>query len=84
MSWLFGIKQPQVDVPGTPDDVAGSGGGGVVGGGGGGDRKDEKGGTESLYRFDSRALERAAEAAKRLESSSCFTNCPKCFLYILN
>ena len=65
MSWIFGYRgsqqPPQTpDIPGAPADA----GGGAVGGGGIGNKAME------AYRFDSTALERAAQAAKDLEKSS--------------
>jgi ATPase family AAA domain-containing protein 3A/B len=67
MSWLFGVKSPQVPPPPPPS-------------GSGGDDKNNKNtndqqqqqprNTESQYRFDSAALERAAKAAKDLEKST--------------
>lgn len=76
MSWLFGIKSN----PPPPEDFTfdlgqgaqgGAGGAGAAGGGGGGGKEPPKDpqGTESRYRFDSAALERAAEAARNLEKS---------------
>ncbi|CAL8110523.1 unnamed protein product [Orchesella dallaii] len=70
MSWLFGIKSN----PPAPDlsfgDLSPPPQGGAAGGGGGKEPpKDGKVGKESTYRFDSAALERAAEAAKNLERS---------------
>ncbi|KAI1301422.1 ATPase family AAA domain-containing protein 3-A [Halotydeus destructor] len=63
MSWLFGMggkgQQPELP-PGFP---------GAVLGGAGGDGKDDKGAVSSNYHFDSTGLERAAKAAKELESS---------------
>lgn len=76
MSWLFGLKTPQTAPP-PPSDV---GGGSLGGGGSGGDDKNSNNNnnqqksaqqlaTESMYRFDSAPLERAAKAAKELEKS---------------
>lgn len=66
MSWIFGIKkQPQI--PEAPEN-----GGPPSAGQSSGDQqltKAEKRAMEA-YRFDSSALERAAEAAKTLEKSS--------------
>ena len=73
MSWLFGLKSsPQV----PPPPSSSSGGSGDDGGG---DSKkndtnqqqqqQQRMNTESQYRFDSAALERAAKAAKDLEKS---------------
>jgi ATPase family AAA domain-containing protein 3A/B len=72
MSWLFGIKTPQVPPTAPPSggDLGGSGPG--AGGEGGGDNNKNSSNvrnTESQYRFDSAALERAAKAAKDLEKS---------------
>ena len=69
MSWLFGIKNPQMPPP--PPTGSSSGAPGAPSGGGGGDsnRNEPPRNTESQYRFDSAALERAAKAAKDLEKS---------------
>jgi ATPase family AAA domain-containing protein 3A/B len=73
MSWLFGYKSQQPQVPeGMQDPNAATGQPGA--GGPAGDvqlTKAEKKAMEA-YRFDSTALERAAEAAKTLERSSKF------------
>ncbi|XP_069690200.1 ATPase family AAA domain-containing protein 3A homolog [Periplaneta americana] len=63
MSWLFGYRgnQPPSDVPQIPIPPS-------EGGGGGSDDKSTKTAMEA-YRFDSSALERAAQAAKELERS---------------
>lgn len=68
MSWLFGIRK---DTPEPPNFSS------FVPPADGGDGKDGKQGEASkasgkmeAYRFDSSALERAAKAAKDLESSS--------------
>lgn len=78
MSWLFGYNKPQNFTDFVPpqfpvggDDPTGAGGQGAAGGQGGGG---PVGGGPSnnpmdAYRFDSAALERAAKAAKDLESS---------------
>ena len=71
MSWLFGYRKPVSDVPaqgagGTGDNLPPSG-----------NDKPSSGitdsrataGRESVYKFDSTALERAAQAAKELERS---------------
>jgi ATPase family AAA domain-containing protein 3A/B len=69
MSWLFGIKNAQVAPPPSsspPPSGAGAGGSSKDGD----DKiKQEMMNTESKYRFDSAALERAAKAAKDLERS---------------
>lgn len=69
MSWLFGYKkQPMPEMPGE------SGGEGNVSTAGqqSGDQQLTKAERKAMeaYRFDSSALERAAEAAKTLERSS--------------
>lgn len=73
MSWLFGLKTPQTAPP-PPSDV----GGGSIPSGGGDDKNNnnnnqqktaQQQATESMYRFDSAPLERAAKAAKELEKS---------------
>jgi Domain of unknown function (DUF3523) len=73
MSWLFGYKSQQPQIPeGMQDPNAAAGQPGA--GGPAGDvqlTKAEKKAMEA-YRFDSTALERAAEAAKTLERSSKF------------
>lgn len=69
MSWLFGVKkQPMPEMPGE----GGNGSNLPSAGQQSGDQqltKAEKKAMEA-YRFDSSALERAAEAAKTLERSS--------------
>lgn len=75
MSWLFGYKS---QVPQMGD--TGAAAGGVGGSGGGVPNAGQASGDSGLtsaerkameaYRFDSSALERAAEAAKTLERSS--------------
>ena len=75
MSWLFGVGNkgqgdvPQIQLPQPPPGPGGDGGGdggkgGKSGGGGLFGKQSE------AYRFDSAALERAAQAAKELEKSS--------------
>lgn len=83
MSWLFGVKSP---IPGGEGDVpapAGGDGGAHGGGSGPGDGSsppDKAGssaadqGQRMAYQFDSRALERAAQAAKDLEKSGTFVH----------
>jgi len=65
MSWLFGYRGNQQPPEGTQIPTPPSEGGG----GGGSDDKSTKKAMEA-YRFDSSALERAAQAAKDLERSS--------------
>jgi Domain of unknown function (DUF3523). len=65
MSWLFGYRGNQPPPEGTQIPTSPTEGGG----GGGSDDKSTKKGMEA-YRFDSSALERAAQAAKDLERSS--------------
>jgi len=70
MSWLFGMNknQPIPDAPQVPvmdDEEGGGAGNGPVEGVGSGD----SGYRSEAYSFDSTALERAAKAAKDLESS---------------
>jgi ATPase family AAA domain-containing protein 3A/B len=66
MSWLFGYRdnQPPPQAPQIP--IASAKGGGVFG------SSDDESTTKAMeaYRFDSSALERAAQAAKDLERSS--------------
>ena len=67
MSWFFGSKAPQPPV--IPTDFNPPGGGAPPSG----NDPPEKSGSraaESSYRFDSAALERAAQAARELERSS--------------
>lgn len=68
MSWLFGVK-PKVPLDPTIANTVPP----TPGGGGGGDNKNTNvgagAGSESQYRFDSAALERAANAARDLEKS---------------
>lgn len=71
MSWLFGVKK-QPTLPDNFSDPNAAAGGGVGAGQASGDQqltKAEKKAMEA-YRFDSSALERAAQAAKTLENSS--------------
>ena len=62
MSWLFGYRGNQPPPEGTQIPTPPSEGGG------GDDKSTKK--TMEAYRFDSSALERAAQAAKDLERSS--------------
>ncbi|XP_014281261.1 ATPase family AAA domain-containing protein 3A homolog isoform X2 [Halyomorpha halys] len=74
MSWLFGIRrnEPNMGAVSPPDGGNPPAGGG---GGGGGDGDDRSPSSPELkkameaYRFDSSALERAAQAARELEKS---------------
>ena len=74
MSWLFGMnkKQDPPLFPSPPSEGAAAGDGGGDGGGG---QPAERAGRPApssameAYRFDSSALERAAQAAKDLEKS---------------
>lgn len=87
MSWLFGYKTPQPQMTsaglseegGQPPNTAGQASG---------DQKLTSAERKAMeaYRFDSSALERAAEAAKTLERSSNFVgHCciTKCFMTVL-
>lgn len=69
MSWLFGAKRPPM--PENPEGTSQPGGIPSAGQQSGDQQltKAEKKAMEA-YRFDSSALERAAEAAKTLEKSS--------------
>jgi ATPase family AAA domain-containing protein 3A/B len=75
MSWIFGYKKPVSDLP--PQGLGNSGDGSSSSPGGAGNDKSSVGtsdpkaytGRESVYKFDSTALERAAQAAKELERS---------------
>lgn len=70
MSWLFGMNQrPQDFAQFVPPAAAGGDGGQDGSGGDSGDNKGSKSTSMDAYRFDSAALERAAKAAKDLESS---------------
>lgn len=67
MSWLFGVKKQPTMPENLPESASGPGAGQSSG-----DQqltKAEKKAMEA-YRFDSSALERAAQAAKTLETSS--------------
>ncbi|CAD5212185.1 unnamed protein product [Bursaphelenchus okinawaensis] len=64
MSWLFGVKPQAAVPPQQPEGAAPSGPPQPQGGAAKGD------GSQFNYSFDSTALERAARAAKELESSS--------------
>lgn len=70
MSWLFGYKKPTIELPTDGGSAASS----PPSGGDGNDKTDSKafGGHQSVYKFDSTALERAAKAAKELERSRTF------------
>lgn len=71
MSWLFGIRKDQPQEFSLPEFPVPPGASGS--GDGKGDGKDDQGkerGKMEAYRFDSTALERAAKAAKELESSA--------------
>ena len=67
MSWLFGLrKDPNSMVPAVPDDNNSNNGQS----GQQQPSQNEKSRPSEAYRFDSSALERAAQAAKDLEKSS--------------
>lgn len=76
MSWLFGIRKDQPQDFGLPDfpSPQGAAGGSSSDGKGDSSGKDDTGKTDrgkmDAYRFDSTALERAAKAAKELETST--------------
>lgn len=83
MSWLFGYKTPQPQM--TSAGVTDEGGSPNTAGQASGDQKLTSAERKAMeaYRFDSSALERAAEAAKTLErSSNFFSHCciTKCLL----
>ncbi|CAO1406067.1 unnamed protein product [Diamesa serratosioi] len=67
MSWLFGVKKQPMQMPESSEGNAGSPGAGSSSG----DQQLSKAEKKAMeaYRFDSSALERAAAAAKTLESS---------------
>jgi ATPase family AAA domain-containing protein 3A/B len=70
MSWLFGYKSKQPEMPQPPPENPGN----ATAGQASGDQQLTKAERKAMeaYRFDSSALERAAEAAKTLERSSKF------------
>lgn len=78
MSWLFGIRRNDTSLPGDDLTPESPGGSGAITpppseAGGGGDRvsmSDKSRKAMEAYRFDSSALERAAQAARELERSS--------------
>jgi hypothetical protein len=74
MSWLFGYKKPVIDLP--PQGLGGTSDGSSPPDNTGNDKPSSgttdpkvSVGRESVYKFDSTALERAAKAAKDLERS---------------
>ena len=69
MSWLFGLKQEPTN---PPSSILPPGSAGDSGNGDNGAQPTDavKKTTSDAYRFDSSALERAAQAAKELEHSS--------------
>lgn len=67
MSWLFGYSSKPPQPP--PENPIGDGGGAAAAAPAVNLSRSEKKAMEA-YRFDSSALERAAQAAKELESSS--------------
>lgn len=71
MSWLFGYSRPQV--PPSEDPPSNDGDSGTAPPASANLTKAEKRAMEA-YRFDSSALERAAQAAKELERSSKLTH----------
>ena len=72
MSWIFGYKKPVLDLP---PQGAGDGGSSLPPDNSGNNKSSSNpdpksyAGRESIYKFDSTALERAAQAAKELERS---------------
>lgn len=68
MSWLFGYKKPVSDLPAQGGSTGGVGDGVPPPSTNNPDPK-QFAGRESIYKFDSTALERAAQAAKELERS---------------
>ena len=62
MSWIFGYKKPALDLPPANPDGAPPAGNTA-------NDQQPLTGRESIYKFDSTALERAAKAAKELERS---------------
>lgn len=80
MSWLFGLrKDPNIGSPPPPENVENGGNPGQPS-----SSQQHAAGRGShvseAYRFDSSALERAAQAAKDLEKSSIFANIMYCIL----
>ena len=81
MSWIFGYKKPGSDLPPPPPPSSSIGnfdGSAAPPSGNSGNDQSSGGkafaGRESIYKFDSTALERAAQAAKELERSrKCFS-----------
>ncbi|UJR15904.1 hypothetical protein I4U23_002826 [Adineta vaga] len=75
MSWIFGYKKPVLDLP--PQGAGNAGDGSSIPPDNTGNNRSSSGnsdsksfaGRESIYKFDSTALERAAQAAKELERS---------------
>lgn len=68
-SWLWGGKQPQIP-ENFADFIPPTGGSGGGGGSGDDDKpKTGKSGAMEAYRFDSSALEKAAESARTLEKN---------------
>ena len=67
MSWLFGYKKPSI--PEIPEQNVPSFGDGAPPGNEPPSTGKPLAGRESIYKFDSTALERAAKAAKELERS---------------
>lgn len=71
MSWLFGVKSPQIPPPLPPGDSGDSNKNNNNNNNNNNTNNNKQSyNTESQYRFDSAALERAASAAKELEKSS--------------
>lgn len=69
MSWLFGIKSPQAPPPSIPPPDSGDNNNNNNNNQNQNQNQNQNFRTESQYRFDSAALERAAKAAKDLEKS---------------
>lgn len=69
MSWLFGIKSPQAPPPMPPPDSGDNNNNNNNNNNNTNQNQNQKFNTETQYRFDSAALERAAKAAKDLEKS---------------
>lgn len=68
MSWLFGIKQEPTNIPSSSSPPGSTGDN--SGNNGAQPKEAAQKTTSDAYRFDSSALERAAQAAKELEHSS--------------
>ncbi|KAA0203905.1 hypothetical protein HAZT_HAZT007311 [Hyalella azteca] len=78
LSWLWGGQEP-LPPENFPEFFLPAEGGGSSGGNGGGNDTKTRDGAVEAYRFDSSALERAAEAANALENSANAKDCLELF-----